>query len=69
MTEKKDEKADAVVKTGPPVDDREDDGRKDDDGSAGPRPQGGQHGDEHEVELKSRAQFLRDNPFDAPEKK
>lgn len=62
MAEKKDEK-DAVVKVGPPVDEREDDGRKDDDGSAGPRAQGGRHGDEHEVELKSRAKFLRDNPL------
>jgi hypothetical protein len=63
MTVKKEpDHKDDVVKTGPPVDDREDDGRKDDDGTAGPRPQGGKHGDEHEVELKKRAKFLHDNP-------
>lgn len=65
MTEKKDAEKTTAVKTGPPVDDRVDDGRKTDDGSAGPRPQGAKHGDEHEVELKRRAQFLRDNPVDA----
>lgn len=62
------EKKDDVVKVGPPTDDRVDDGRKDDDGSAGPRPQGGKHGDEHEVELKSRAKFLRDNPLNKKDK-
>lgn len=69
MSEKKDEPKDEVVKTGPPVDDREDDGRKDDDGSAGPRPQGGKHGDHHEVDLKKRAKFLSDNPFHVEKKK
>lgn len=64
MTEKK-EPAKEAVKTGPPVDDRVDDGRKVDDSSAGPRPQGAKHGDEHQVELNRRAKFLKDNPWKA----
>lgn len=61
MVEKKTENKDAV-KTGPPVDDRVDDGRKVDDGSAGPRPHGAKQGDVVE-ELSERAKFLADNPF------
>jgi hypothetical protein len=69
MTEKKTEHKDDVVKTGPPVDERVDDGRKDDHlADSHPRPQGALHGDEHEVELRKRAKFLRDNPFNLPEK-
>lgn len=44
------------------------DDRKTDDGTAGPRPQGGVHGDEHEVELKARAEFLRGNPVHVEKK-
>jgi hypothetical protein len=51
-----------VTKVGPPVDEREDDGRKHDHGSAGPAPTGKrpfQHGEE----VESRMKFLKDNPF------
>lgn len=60
-TEKKDApKEGEVTKVGPPVDERHDDGRKDDHGDLGPRPQGAKHGDGEEVELAARATFLQD---------
>jgi hypothetical protein len=64
--EKKDAENKAVsgVRTGPPNDERVDDDRKvDHAGEHHPRPQGAKHGDGHEVELKARAKFLRDNAF------
>lgn len=53
-----------VTKVGPPVDDREDDGRKHDHGTAGPAPTGLRNG-EHGAEVQSRLKFIQDNPFQA----
>jgi hypothetical protein len=53
-----------VTKVGPPVDEREDDGRKHDHGSAGPAPTG-KRPYEHGAEVESRMKFLQDNPFHA----
>jgi hypothetical protein len=64
VVKKEDTETKAVgVPTGPPNDERVDDGRKVDQlGDSHPRPQGAKHGDENEVELKARAKFLKDNP-------
>lgn len=66
MTEKKptSPNPDGGTKVGPPVDDRPDDGRKHDDGTAGPRPQGAVQGEPVE-ELKSRHEWLQGNPIEA----
>lgn len=53
-----------VTKVGPPVDEREDDGRKHDHGTAGPSPIG-KRPYEHGAEVESRMKFLKDNPFHA----
>lgn len=62
-----------VTKVGPPVDEREDDGRKHDHGTAGPAPTGLRNG-EHGEEVSNRLEFLKGNPFqskqvEAPEQK
>jgi hypothetical protein len=53
-----------VTKVGPPVDEREDDGRKHDHGTAGPAPTG-KRPHQHGAEVESRLKFLADNPIHA----
>lgn len=61
---KNDDQVSGGKKVGPPTDDRPDDGRKHDDGTAGPRPQGVKQGEQVE-ELQTRHEWLRDNPIEA----
>jgi hypothetical protein len=55
------------VKVGPPVDERIDDGRKHDHGTAGPAPTG-KRPYEHGEDVSSRMEFLKGNPFEVHSK-
>ena len=51
-----------VTKVGPPVDEREDDGRKHDHGTAGPAPEA-KRPHEHGADVSSRLEFLKGHSF------